>query len=118
APKRVVGPVIVVLAVLGSYAINNSVFDVGLMIAFGMLGLIFDMVKMPTPPLVIGLILGPILEMTLNQSLLIGNGDWRIFFETPISAVLLFLALLSVLQTTPLFRLIANRITTSMRARK
>ncbi|UIJ70681.1 tripartite tricarboxylate transporter permease [Aurantimonas sp. HBX-1] len=102
-PNRVVGPVIVVLSVIGAYAINNSVFDIGLMIAFGMLGLAFDSFRIPTPPLVIGLILGPILDTTLQQSLLIGGGQWSIFIENPISATLLAFALLSLLQATPLF---------------
>ncbi|MCF3933837.1 tripartite tricarboxylate transporter permease [Acuticoccus sp. M5D2P5] len=102
-PNRVVGPVIVVLSVIGAYAINNSMFDVGLMIAFGVLGLVFDTFRIPTPPLVIGLILGPILDMTLQQSLLIGKGNWMIFIENPISATLLAIALLSALQATPLF---------------
>lgn len=108
-PNRVVGPVIVVLSVIGAYAINNSVFDIGLMIAFGMLGLAFDSFRIPTPPLVIGLILGPILDTTLQQSLLIGGGEWSVFIANPISATLLAIAALSILQATPLFGLLARR---------
>ena len=111
-PNRVVGPVIIVLSVIGSFAINNSVFDIGLMIAFGMIGLAFDSFKIPTPPLVIGLILGPILDTTLQQSLLIGGGSYWIFIDNPISATLLVLALLSVLQATPLFGSLAKRFRT------
>jgi putative tricarboxylic transport membrane protein len=102
-PNRVVGPVIVVLSVVGAFAINNAMFDVWLMIAFGMLGFVFDEFGIPTPPLVIGLILGPVLDTSLQQSLLIGQGSWTIFLQSPISAVLLGIALLSVLQATPLF---------------
>ena len=111
-PNRVVGPVIIVLSVIGSFAINNSVFDIGLMIAFGMIGLAFDSFKIPTPPLVIGLILGPILDTTLQQSLLIGGGSYWIFIDNPISATLLVVALLSVLQATPLFGSLAKRFRT------
>lgn len=107
-PNRVVGPVIVVLSVIGAYAINNSVFDIGLMIAFGMLGLAFDSFRIPTPPLVIGLILGPILDTTLQQSLLIGGGQWSVFIRNPISATLLAIAFLSILQATPLFGSLAR----------
>ncbi|HDZ74316.1 MAG TPA: C4-dicarboxylate ABC transporter permease [Aurantimonas coralicida] len=107
-PNRVVGPVIVVLSVIGAFAINNSVFDIGLMIAFGIVGLAFDQFQIPTPPLVIGLILGPILDTTLQQSLLIGAGSWWIFLENPISATLLAVALLSVLQATPFFGSLAR----------
>ena len=102
-PNRVVGPVIVVLSIIGAYAINNAMFDVWLMLAFGIVGFIFDEVGIPTPPLVIGLILGPVLDTSLQQSLLIGQGSWLIFLQSPISAVLLAIALLSVLQATPLF---------------
>ncbi|WP_405402138.1 tripartite tricarboxylate transporter permease [Paracoccus sp. Ld10] len=109
-PNRVVGPVIVVLSVIGAYAINNSVFDIGLMIAFGMVGLAFDSFRIPTPPLVIGLILGPILDTTMQQSLLIGGGRWTIFIENPISATLLAIAALSILQATPLFGAIARKV--------
>ena len=102
-PNRVVGPVIIVLSIIGAYAINNAMFDVWLMLAFGIVGFIFDEVGIPTPPLVIGLILGPVLDTSLQQSLLIGQGSWLIFLQSPISAVLLAIALLSVLQATPLF---------------
>ena len=102
-PNRIVGPVIVVLSVIGAFAINNSIFDIGLMITFGMIGFVFDQCRIPTPPLVIGLILGPILDTTLQQSMLIGRGNWMIFLESPISATLLAIALLSVLQATPFF---------------
>ena len=109
-PDRVVGPVIVVLSVIGSFAINNSMFDVWLMIAFGMLGFVLDEVGIPTPPLVIGLILGPVLDTSLQQSLLIGQGSWSIFVRSPISAVLLAIAALSVLQATPLFGALGRRL--------
>ena len=107
-PNRVVGPIIVVLSVIGSFAINNSVFDVGLMIAFGMVGFVFDQFRIPTPPLVIGLILGPILDTTLLQSMLIGRNDWMIFLQNPISATLLAVAFLSILQATPFFGSLAR----------
>jgi putative tricarboxylic transport membrane protein len=103
-PNKVVAPVIVVLCVIGSYAINNNMFDVYLMLGFGFLGYVFDRLAIPTAPLVIGLILGNLLESNLQRSLLIGHGDWLIFFSSPISAVLLILAFLSVLQSMPLFR--------------
>ncbi|MCG8561304.1 MAG: tripartite tricarboxylate transporter permease [Hyphomicrobiales bacterium] len=102
-PNRVVGPVIIVLSVIGAFAINNSAFDIGLMIVFGMVGFLLDECKIPTPPLVIGLILGPVLDTSLQQSLLIGQGSWWIFLESPISAVLLAIAFVSVVQATPLF---------------
>ncbi|WP_108662157.1 tripartite tricarboxylate transporter permease [Acuticoccus kandeliae] len=117
-PNRVVGPVIVVLSVIGAYAINNSMFDIGLMIAFGMLGLAFDTFRIPTPPLVIGLILGPILDTTLQQSMLIGQGNWMIFLQNPISATLLAIALLSALQVTPIFGVLGRLVRRSVGGRQ
>lgn len=108
-PNRVVGPVIIVMSVIGAFAINNSMFDVWLMFCFGLLGFVFDEVGVPTPPLVIGLILGPVLDTSLQQSLLIGQGSWLVFLQSPISAVLLIIALLSILQSTPFFRVVGRR---------
>lgn len=108
-PKMVVALVIVVLSIIGSLAINNNMFDVWLMLGFGALGYIFDRAKIPTAPLVIGLVLGALLDTSLAQSLLIGFGSWNVFLKSPISAVLLLIALLSVLQATPFFRLFSRK---------
>ena len=105
-PNRVVAPVIVVLSVIGSFAINNSMFDVFLMLGFGLVGYVFDRLAIPTAPLVIGLILGGLLDVSFQQSMLIGYGDWMVFLRSPISAVLLGLAVLSILQATPLPRIL------------
>jgi putative tricarboxylic transport membrane protein len=108
-PKLVVALVIVVLSIVGSLAINNNMFDVWLMLGFGALGYIFDRAKIPTAPLVIGLILGSLLDASLAQSLLIGFGSWTVFLKSPVAAVLLLIALLSVLQATPFFRMFLRK---------
>ncbi len=100
-PNRVIAPIIVVLCVIGSFAINNSVFDVGLMLAFGIIGYVFDRLRIPTAPMVLGLILGPLLDGSLHQALLIGDDSYLIFIESPISAGLLAVAVLSILQSSP-----------------
>jgi putative tricarboxylic transport membrane protein len=104
-PKLVVALAIVVLSVVGSLAINNNMFDVWLMLGFGAVGYVFDRAKIPTAPLVIGLVLGSLLDTSLAQSLLMGYGSWTVFLKSPIAAVLLLIALLSILQATPFFRL-------------
>lgn len=108
-PKLVVALAIVVLSVVGSLAINNNMFDVWLMLGFGAIGYVFDRAKIPTAPLVIGLVLGSLLDSSLAQSLLIGYGSWGVFLKSPIAAVLLLIALLSILQATPFFRLFLRR---------
>jgi len=89
-------PVIITLSVIGSYAISNSVFDVGLMFIFGLVGYIMVKCKFPTAPMVLGLILGPIAETGLQQSLLISSGNWLIFVTKPLSLTLLILATISL----------------------
>jgi putative tricarboxylic transport membrane protein len=112
--NRFLAVAIVVLCVIGSFAINNSVFDVGMMFAFGILGYFMDKLSIPVAPLVVGLILGGMLDVTLRQSLLISRGSWAVFVKNPICAVLLLLALLSLVQATPLY----NKWRASRRAQK
>jgi putative tricarboxylic transport membrane protein len=96
-PAKVMATAITIFCIIGSFAINNSLFDVYLMLIFGVLGYIMDKVKVPVAPLVVGLILGQMLDVSLNQTLIISRGSWRIFLETPIAATLLALAALSLL---------------------
>jgi len=108
-PKMVVAVIIVVLSIVGSLAINNNMFDVWLMLGFGALGYVFERAKIPTAPLVVGLVLGSLLDSSLAQSLLIGYGEWDVFLKSPVAVVLLLVALLSVLQATPFFRLFMRK---------
>lgn len=107
--NKILAPVIIILCVIGSFAINNSIFDVYLMFAFGILGYFMDKIDMPTSPLVVGLILGSMLDTSLHQSLLMSGGSWMIFLQNPISAVLLVVSLLSILQATPIFSIIKKK---------
>lgn len=101
--NKLLSVAIIVLCVIGSFAINNNLFEVGLMFGFGILGYFMDKLLIPVPPLVVGLILGRMLDVSLQQSLLISQGSWMIFLENPISAVLLVLALFSLIQSTPIY---------------
>lgn len=109
-PNKVLAPVIIVLCIIGAFAINNSVFDVGMMLAFGLLGYLFDRLRIPTPPMVLGLILGKMLDGSLHQSLLISDGSYMIFFTSPISAGLLAVAAWSLIQNTPVGKKISGTI--------
>ncbi len=101
-PARVMASAITVFCVIGAFAINNSFFDVYLMLIFGVLGYIMDKVRVPVAPLVVGLILGQMLDVSLHQALLISGGSWMVFFQSPVSAVLLALAALSLTNGTPI----------------
>ncbi|MFA6506989.1 MAG: tripartite tricarboxylate transporter permease [Treponemataceae bacterium] len=107
--NKVLAPIIIILCVIGAFAINNSFFDVILMFGFGMLGLFMEKIKMPTAPMVLGLILGNLLGTSLYQSLLMGHGSPMIFLKNPIAAVLLAISVISILQATPLFGLLKKK---------
>jgi putative tricarboxylic transport membrane protein len=102
-PDAFVACSIITLCIIGSFAINNSIFDVGLMLGFGLFGYWLSKAGVSPAPMVIGLILGPIMETSFQQSMLIGNHSFAVFLDSPIAIVLLCIAVLSVFQATPLF---------------
>jgi putative tricarboxylic transport membrane protein len=87
-------PVIILVCLIGSYIINNSPFDVYVMIVFGIIGYLMRKFDYPAAPLVLGLILGPMLERSLGQSLMMSRGrSPMIFFSSPISAIMSMMVL-------------------------
>jgi putative tricarboxylic transport membrane protein len=92
-PSQVLYPVVLALSFTGVYVATNNLFDVGVMLGFGVLGYAMSKFGFPVAPLLIGFILGPIVEVGLRQSLIIGRGDLTIFVRHPISAVFLALGL-------------------------
>ena len=87
---------ILVFATLGTYSLKNSVFDVGLMYVIGMIGFLMRRVDIPVAPAIIGMILGPMAEQQFRRALAISQGDMSVFITQPISAALLFLALVAL----------------------
>ena len=83
-PHRILFPVVLILCIFGSYAVNNSTFDIAVMFLMGILGFVMLKLNIPTAPFLIGFILGPMLEDSFRQSLLISRGSYAIFFSTPI----------------------------------
>lgn len=92
-PKKVLNPLIILLSVAGSFAINNNVADVFVMFTFGILGYFLEKYKYPVAPVVLGLILGPIIESGLTVGLVLMDYNLLAFVSRPITAVLLVLAL-------------------------
>lgn len=88
-PRHVVLTVVVVFSVLGAYAIRNSLFDVWLMIGFGLLGYYLETQKVPLAPLILGLILGPMVEENLRTGLIKSSGSWVPFLTRPICVTLI-----------------------------
>jgi putative tricarboxylic transport membrane protein len=85
-------PMIILFCLIGVFSLNYAVFDILLMILFGVVGYIMRKCRYESPPLVLAFILGPRLEQSLRQSLLLSRGDPSIFFSRPISAACLIIA--------------------------
>lgn len=88
-PYRLMYPAILLFCCVGVYSVSNKAFDVGLVIAFGVLGYVLRKAKCEPGPLLLGFVLGPLLETNLRRAMLLSQGDWLVFFERPISGTLL-----------------------------
>ncbi len=95
-PAKLLGPMILALTVVGVYAIHNSMFEVILMLIFGLLGFVMERLSIPTAPAVLAVILGPIAEENLRRALLISRDDVSILFKGPISLVLIGLVVIAI----------------------
>jgi putative tricarboxylic transport membrane protein len=101
-PNRILAPVIVMFMCLGTYLASNSVFDIGVLIVFGILGAAFKKLDFPLTPIALTIIIGPMMEQALRQAMTISRGDVSIFFTRPLSACLLIVAM--IVLTMPLWR--------------
>jgi putative tricarboxylic transport membrane protein len=88
--------IIIVVASVGVYSVDNSVFDLWIMGFFGIMGYVFRKLDYPLAPIVLSVVLGPLVEQSLRQSLVMSRGSFAIFFMRPISAVLLVLSALAL----------------------
>ncbi|MFC9333204.1 tripartite tricarboxylate transporter permease [Arthrobacter sp. NPDC057009] len=102
-PSSILTALILLFMVIGAYTINFSVFDVFVMIGFGLLGLALRHLEIPLAPMVLTLVLGPLMERSLRESLEISQGDFGIFLNRPISMVLIILGALII--CSPLLKL-------------
>jgi putative tricarboxylic transport membrane protein len=94
--RRILTPVIFFLCVVGSYAMRFSFFDVGLSLIIGVIAYFMEYYGYPASPILLALILGPMAEQNLRRSLIISHGDPLIFFQRPISAAFLIVAILVI----------------------
>jgi putative tricarboxylic transport membrane protein len=99
---------IVVFALLGAYASNNSATDVAILLVIGLIGYLMRVYDFPVAPVLVGMILGPLSEQQLRRALAISQGDPTVFLTRPISAVLIAIALV-ILVGPPLYGLLARR---------
>jgi putative tricarboxylic transport membrane protein len=96
-PYPLLYPAILIFCVLGVYAVNESVVDVGIMTVMGALGYLLRKFDFETAPVVLGLILAPMLEMSFRQSLSMSSGSYGIFIERPIALVMLIIGVTMLL---------------------
>ena len=87
-PYAYLYPLIIMFCIVGVYLVNNSIVDVWIMLAMGVLGYVLRKLDFDPAPLVLGLVIAPIFELSLRQSLIMSNGNWTIFLSRPIAAVL------------------------------
>lgn len=103
-PKKILMPIILVFAIIGSFAIRNSLYDVAVAMIFGLIGYFMRKHNFPQAPLVLGVILGPMAETNLNRALILSRNDWSILVRSPISLTLLVLSFLSIVLAIISFR--------------
>ena len=96
-PYRLLYPAIILFCCIGVYTLSNNTFDVRLVLLFGALGYIFAKIGCEPAPMLLGFILGPMMEEFFRRALLIERGDFRVFIDRPISATLLGIAALILL---------------------
>jgi TctA family transporter len=94
-PRNILMPAILMFCIVGSFAINNSFFDVGVMLVMGILGYFFENNGIPVAPIVLGMVLGPIVEQNFMVSMIKSDWDLTQFFTRPAAAILAALTILT-----------------------
>ncbi len=107
-PFTILAPIIFVLCVVGGYAPTQDMHDVWLMLIFGVVGYLMRKLDYPMAPAVLAIVLGPLAESSMRQSLLISQGSPMVFFDRPIAGVIMVIAI--TLFALPLIKLVKNRL--------
>jgi TctA family transporter len=104
-PYTLLFPAIVLFCAIGVYSVSSSTFDIWTVGLFGILGYVFAKLEMEPAPLMLGLVLGPMLEENLRRAMMLSRGNWDVFVTRPISAAFLFgAAVLLALIVSPQIR--------------
>ena len=109
-PQTLVMPVVFVLCAVGSFAIASRFFDIYVMLAFGIIGFILRQFNYPMAPLVLGIVLGDLLDKNLRRGLTLSDGDLSPFFTRPISFVMFCLVAGTILMNVPAFTNAVSRV--------
>lgn len=95
--KEYLLPIIMVTCIIGSFALNNRMFDVWTLIIFGVIGFMLEKNNFPFPPIILGIVLEPIIETNLRQGLMASNGSFLPIITQPISLIFIIIALLFII---------------------
>lgn len=93
-PRHYLLPAIMIFCIIGSYAIRNTLFDIWVLLACGLMGYLLQKIGIMPAPIILGFVLGPILEDNFRRALIMSGGDWTTFFTRPISLALMLINLL------------------------
>lgn len=96
-PRWILMPLVATLSFVGVYAVNNNPFDLLLMTAFGVLGFFMRKLGFPLAPVILGLVLGELMETNLRRAMVYSQGSWSILFESPITIILWVLTAISLI---------------------
>ncbi|WP_421938190.1 tripartite tricarboxylate transporter permease [Pelagibius sp.] len=103
-PREYLMPIVFVLCVIGPYALTQRIFDIWVMVAFGLIGFVLRQMNYPIAPLVLGIILGDLLDKSLRRGLTLSDGELAPFFTRPISAAFAMIIAISILVSFPAVR--------------
>ena len=96
-PFRILFPVIILICLVGTFSIKGSIFELGILLFFGVLGYVFRKLKYDVPPLILALIVGRTMELSFRQSLMRSGGSFSIFWESPLAMALIFISIFLLL---------------------
>lgn len=91
-PQTIMIPCIITVCMMGGFAIGNTLFEVTVLIVFGLIGYLMKRFDFPIPPLTIGLVLGTLFETNLRRSLQLSEGNWGVFFTRPLSCAIIIIS--------------------------
>jgi putative tricarboxylic transport membrane protein len=99
-PYRLLYPAILLFCCIGLYSVNNNTFDIGLTALCGLLGVVFHKLECEPAPLILGFVLGPMMEENLRRGMLLSRGDPSVFFTRPLSLAFLLMAVAMLIAVT------------------
>lgn len=106
-PKSFLFPIIILFCIMGSFALNNRVFDIGILIVFGIIGYLLTRCKVPLSPIIMGFLMGPLLEKNFRRAIISASGNFTDILDRPIACVIVLAGVLFIIW--PLITKVLNR---------